>query len=88
MIPGHASAESFQAMLTMLLEIAVALKYLHGINIVHGDLKRANVLRKSVGGFSICKVTDFGMAHVMQGGQDYYFSDRIAGRPPVNLHAP
>ena len=62
----------------MLIDIVKGLKYLHSLGIVHGDLKRANILRKSHAKGEICKITDLGMAHVVE-DIDYYFSRNVAG---------
>ena len=51
-LPGQAS------IMRSLLDVATGMQYLHGLGIVHGDLKSANVLLKSTNtdyrGF-ICK---------------------------------
>ncbi|KAG2490452.1 hypothetical protein HYH03_011088 [Edaphochlamys debaryana] len=50
-----------------LLEVALALRHLHGRNLVHNDVKAANVLLKSSAsdsrGFT-CKLADFGLVSI------------------------
>ncbi|KAJ6624689.1 kinase-like domain-containing protein [Mycena sp. CBHHK59/15] len=48
----------------LLLEIAYGLQYLHSMNVVHGDLRGANILITDNG--SAC-LTDFGLASVISG---------------------
>jgi serine/threonine protein kinase len=51
-----------------LLDIAAGMDYLHSTNVLHGDLKSANVLLKSTTtdprGF-LCKLADFGLSRVL-----------------------
>eukprot|EP00208_Stichococcus_sp_RCC1054_P001625 CAMPEP_0206147012 /NCGR_PEP_ID=MMETSP1473-20131121/32126_1 /ASSEMBLY_ACC=CAM_ASM_001109 /TAXON_ID=1461547 /ORGANISM="Stichococcus sp, Strain RCC1054" /LENGTH=1059 /DNA_ID=CAMNT_0053543779 /DNA_START=733 /DNA_END=3909 /DNA_ORIENTATION=+ len=51
-----------------LLDIATGMTYLHGLGIVHGDLKAANALLKSTvtdtRGFT-CKLADFGLSRIL-----------------------
>mmetsp|Transcript_62096 Transcript_62096/g.111821 ORF Transcript_62096/g.111821 Transcript_62096/m.111821 type:complete len:900 (+) Transcript_62096:83-2782(+) len=54
------------------IEISRAGTYLHDMGIIHGDLNPNNVLTKKMStrrGF-ICKVCDFGLARVLEGGTD------------------
>lgn len=55
------------AMLRCLTDIASGMSYLHGVGIIHADLKPSNVLLKSTladaRGF-ICKISDFGLARL------------------------
>lgn len=63
---------ALRALLRSAAEVAKALVFVHGLDIVHGDLKPGNVLLKSAHtdrrGFS-CKLTDFGLSHVLDGNQ-------------------
>ena len=47
--PGHAWSciVSLQALYLTLLEVALAIKHLHSMQLVHCDIKAANVLLKS-----------------------------------------
>jgi serine/threonine protein kinase len=51
--------------LQILHNIASAMIYLHGQNIIHGDLRTPNVLVIEKGDLIIAKLTDFGMARVL-----------------------
>lgn len=52
-------------------ELAGALRYMHGLGVVHGDLKTSNVLLQTCDaaekGF-VAKIADFGVSRVMQVG--------------------
>ncbi len=54
--------------LSCLLEIAMAMEYLHSLGLVHGDLKANNVLlqstRSNARGFT-CKVADLGCCRLL-----------------------
>ncbi|KFM25782.1 Serine/threonine-protein kinase HT1 [Auxenochlorella protothecoides] len=55
-----------------LRDMARGMAYLHAHNIVHGDLKAANVLLKSAEGSSngyVAKIADFGLSQMMDPGQ-------------------
>lgn len=66
---GHAGPPIRQHVLRTALEIASAMSYCHGLNILHGDLTGNNVLLVSSNrdprGF-VAKVTDFGLSRVVQ----------------------
>ncbi|KAG7297712.1 Serine/threonine-protein kinase D1 [Plutella xylostella] len=49
----------------LVAQILVALKHLHGSNIVHCDLKPENVLLSSAGHFPQVKLCDFGFARII-----------------------
>jgi serine/threonine protein kinase len=58
-------------LLCRLKEVAQAMQYLHARNVVHGDLKVANVLLASctTAPFGMmAKVTDFGLSRALQVG--------------------
>lgn len=49
----------------VLRHVVLALRDVHAHNVVHRDLKPSNVLLTSVGGQEIAKVTDFGLARLL-----------------------
>lgn len=51
-------------LLAILSQVAKALRYLHDSNIVHRDLKTANILVQSIGGDCYAKLLDLGIAKV------------------------
>ena len=71
-----------------LKDVASGLDYLHGLGVMHGDLKPANVLLKSTAsdprGF-VCKVSDFGLSRVLDAGSTHVSTrsyGTIAFMPP------
>jgi serine/threonine protein kinase len=71
-----------------LKDVASGLDYLHGLGVMHGDLKPANVLLKSTTsdprGF-VCKVSDFGLSRVLDAGSTHVSTrsyGTIAFMPP------
>ena len=58
------------------------MKYLHGAGILHGDLKPANVLLKSVSkdtrGFN-CKLCDFGLSRLLDATEKTHLSTQTHG---------
>ena len=57
----------------LLREVASAMAFLHGIGVVHGDLKPENLmLSTSKSSDCVIKVVDFGCADVMQIMEEYY----------------
>ncbi|KAJ1467646.1 kinase-like domain-containing protein, partial [Baffinella frigidus] len=69
---GHYSEKDAATMMTDALS---ALKYLHGMGIVHRDLKPENLLYASGDEkdpmYDVIKLADFGLAKVVQGGNDH-----------------
>lgn len=57
-----------QALYSMALQIASALKFLHSHNIIHRDLAARNVLVQDVGVHHV-KLADFGMSRTLDGGE-------------------
>eukprot|EP00873_Tetraselmis_striata_P009912 jgi/Tetstr1/430176/TSEL_020007.t1 len=58
----------------VLLQLSSALQYLHESGIVHGDIKRENVLLQPDAqrpGEFLIKMTDFGVSHQLRGAQAY-----------------
>ncbi|EMD39284.1 hypothetical protein CERSUDRAFT_152382 [Gelatoporia subvermispora B] len=49
--------------LTLILDVAEGLKYLHDVDVIHGDLKGANILVNDQG---IASITDFGLSSLYQ----------------------
>ena len=57
----------------LLREVASALAFLHGIGVVHGDLKPENLMLSTPKASDcVIKVVDFGCADVLQIMEDYY----------------
>uniref|UniRef100_A0A061RVN9 Kinase-like protein n=1 Tax=Tetraselmis sp. GSL018 TaxID=582737 RepID=A0A061RVN9_9CHLO len=68
------AAGGHDVLLHTIREVANALQYLHELGIVHGDVKRENVLLKpssGIYGFT-AKVADFGLARNLRGREAYY----------------
>ncbi|EIE20426.1 kinase-like protein [Coccomyxa subellipsoidea C-169] len=69
--------DNMVALLMCALDIAAGMSYLHSINLLHGDLKTANVLLKSCPpsdgnprGFT-CKIADFGLSRLVSEGKTH-----------------
>lgn len=57
----------------LLREVGSALAFLHGINVVHGDLKPENLMLSSENPLSaVIKLVDFGSAHITDKESPYY----------------
>jgi serine/threonine protein kinase len=52
----------------ILRHVCLALRDVHAQNVVHRDLKPSNILIDATGGRETAKVTDFGLAKLMEGG--------------------
>ena len=66
------------------LQILIALKYSHGLGIVHCDLKPENIMLK-VENKSSAKVIDFGSAHCAGGEKFDYIQSRFYRAPEIIL---
>ncbi|GLC65750.1 hypothetical protein PLESTF_000336000 [Pleodorina starrii] len=66
---GIGGGAAMRAIYLTLLEVALALRHLHSMNLVHCDVKVANVLLKSSAsdprGFT-CKLSDFGLINLLR----------------------
>ncbi|GIL95759.1 hypothetical protein Vretimale_1605, partial [Volvox reticuliferus] len=64
---------AMRAIYLTLLEVALALRHLHSMNLVHCDIKVANVLLKSSSsdprGFT-CKLSDFGLVNLLRSEEE------------------
>ncbi|XP_028393236.1 serine/threonine-protein kinase Nek3-like [Dendronephthya gigantea] len=72
------------------IQLCLALKYIHGLNILHRDIKCQNIFITKE---SVIKIGDFGIACVLQNTMDhactiigtpYYLSPEICQRQPYN----
>ncbi|GAB4814999.1 hypothetical protein N2152v2_002045 [Parachlorella kessleri] len=82
--PGSGHQPDLMSVYLCLLDIALGLEYLHNdLNILHGDLKPANVLLKGARndrrGF-VCKLADFGLSRLL-GAQDTGVDTSSCGTP-------
>lgn len=50
----------------LFVQMLSAIKYLHKLNVIHRDMKPENILLVQDGDCLICKVTDFGLARVLE----------------------
>ncbi|MBK6516155.1 MAG: serine/threonine protein kinase [Polyangiaceae bacterium] len=57
-------------------QLLLALQYLHDAGLVHSDLHSGNVLLSQVDRWPIVKLTDFGVAHQLEG--QHWFRPRVA----------
>ena len=57
--------------LTYFTHICLALRCVHAKNIIHRDIKGANVLMHSENRFKICLLSDFGVGKVMGSATDF-----------------
>jgi len=73
------------------VQIVLALKYIHGLKILHRDLKASNLFLSSTGSL---KIGDFGIAKVLEGtlenaqtmvGTPYYMSPEIIENKPYQF---
>jgi WD40 repeat protein len=71
------------ALVTALVKVARAVHYAHQRGILHRDLKPANILMETEGhgGVGEPRITDFGLAKLVQRGSDLTRSGAIVGTP-------
>ncbi|KAG2428699.1 hypothetical protein HXX76_011404 [Chlamydomonas incerta] len=83
------SGGGMRAVYMTLLEVALALRHMHSMQLVHCDVKPANVLLKSSAsdprGFT-CKLTDFGFVNLLQFQMED--ADNPAAKPSMRYHEP
>lgn len=81
-----ASPPTRPQVLNVMADVAEAMGYAHKRGVIHRDLKPANILVATDG---VAKVTDFGIAHVLQGeGEETAFSAAGMQVGTVNYMAP
>ncbi|BDA51599.1 probable Ephrin type-A receptor 5 at C-terminar half [Coccomyxa sp. Obi] len=78
---------NLEAILLCAMDVAAGMRYLHSVDVVHADLKPANVLLKSVRrtpgdprGFA-CKIADFGMARLISADGSHASTDEMGSLP-------
>ncbi|KAL0069473.1 serine/threonine protein kinase, AGC [Marasmius tenuissimus] len=71
--------------LTVILEIAGGMAYLHGLKIVHGDIKGANVLVDEQGR---CRLADFGLAVIAAESTELNNSSASSAKGSLRWMAP
>ncbi|KAJ9521176.1 hypothetical protein QJQ45_022898 [Haematococcus lacustris] len=90
-LPGKAPRINMLAVLTTLLEVAMALRHMHAMQLVHCDLKPGNVLLKSslsdVRHFTT-KLCDFGLVKLRQEALDLTEQIRRATFTGTVTHSP
>ncbi|GLC56675.1 hypothetical protein PLESTB_001133500 [Pleodorina starrii] len=86
---GGGGGAAMRAIYLTLLEVALALRHMHAMQLVHCDVKPANVLLRSSAsdprGFT-CKLTDFGFVNLLQYQADD--ADDPRARPSMRYHEP
>ena len=61
-----------ELVLELARQLLMTLQYLHDSGLVHADLHAGNVLLTQVATHPIVKLTDFGIAHQLEGQERYY----------------
>ncbi|GIL44158.1 hypothetical protein Vafri_1687 [Volvox africanus] len=79
---GGGGGSAMRAIYLTLLEVALALRHLHSMNLVHCDVKVANVLLKSSSsdprGFT-CKLSDFGLVNLLRSEEEPHEQEQEQG---------
>ena len=82
--------------LSLFVQLCRAIRHVHGLNIMHRDLKSQNVFLASGPRGDVVKLGDFGIAKVMnstkslaetQIGTPYYLSPEVHRRPTAGRHS-
>jgi serine/threonine protein kinase/tetratricopeptide (TPR) repeat protein len=90
LLPGHSVASlvgllDWPMLRQLIEEILGALAHVHAHSVIHRDLKPSNILLTSPGLTPLptpaVKLTDFGIAHVLEGGADSWSRDLAKGTP-------
>lgn len=80
---GQMSEDEVRALMWQMLQ---ALRYLHGVDVWHRDLKSSNVLLSSAGGHRIVKVADFGSARSAT-REGYHWAEQERPEPSSAISA-